>query len=527
MADLSKPGVTFQPTAGRKLLEGARKIVGAVAPTLGPNARSVVHQDLGGNIEFLDDAGSIARRIVQISDREADMGAMYARHLLWTMRERVGDGAATAAVVFQSVLDGGHRVITAGANPVRLRHHLERVVDEASADLASQTMQLHQVTGSRRQALELTARSTCNDPELAVSLAACVDVIGSHGRFDTRRAMDRCVRHSFVEGSYWAGSTHSKAALPAKPAGRTELIHAGLVMGDAKVESLADLVHLDQVASEAGVTDLVVFTPSISDEMLGAIRTGRHGTCNLVPVKLGTADVGLAAETFGDIAVMAGGRPTVTAAGQSVRSVTVDDVGRTRRFWVDADHFGISGGQGDPMKRRERVAALRAAYDDSDDQATRNRLLPRLGRLLGGTAVIHIGGTTETEIKNREAVVDRTVRVLRAAVSSGVLRGGGVALLRCRDSLLNAAADDDSSEFEAQVAFEIVAAALEAPARTLAHNAGLEPAEFMSDGITAPDVFDVASVQIEAVERAVRGAALLLTSEALVRVRQPEVSLTP
>ena len=244
-----------------------------------------------------------------------------------------------------------------------------------------------------------------------------------------------------------------------------------------------------------------------------------------------------------DIALLTGGRAILQTAGDSLENVGASDFGWARWVWADDKNFGFASGKGRPAQIRQQARRLRQTYAESDDDDTRARALARLGNLNGGLATVYVGGIAEDEIRQRKDSAERAIRALRAAAAGGVIPGGGVALLGCREWLLAEARQQD--ELESRAARLMLAQAVEAPIRRLLANAGYEPSEVLAqlagcadghgfDAITggivdmaAAGIVDVAQVQVEALRRAVSSAALALTIDVLVLHRQPETMTEP
>src|SRR5689334_16824735 len=178
------PHVTFQPRAGEGMRRGINLLADLVRPTLGPVPRLVAVDRIAPGPtcpELLDDAGLVARRFLAVGDRQADLGAMFLRHVLWRQHERAGDGTATTAVLFQSVYNQGHQRIAAGGNAARLRRCLEqdlRLILDALAEMA--------VPLRGQQQIAQLAESISKDPELANALGEIFDIVGEHGAIDVR-----------------------------------------------------------------------------------------------------------------------------------------------------------------------------------------------------------------------------------------------------------------------------------------------------------------------------------------------------
>lgn len=242
-----------------------------------------------------------------------------------------------------------------------------------------------------------------------------------------------------------------------------------------------------------------------------------------------------------DLAILTGGRPLLKAAGDSLRGMTVDDLGRARRAWSDRSFLGITGGKGDPRSLRRHIAGLRAAFKAADDPAARAKLQQRIGKLLGGSATLLIGGSTESEMTIREELARKSCELLRAALREGVLPGGGLALLACRERLRCLIAA--SSNLDQQFAYRILIRALEEPARIIAANAGYDASTVLAQvdhaeagfgfdarsgqiiDMAQAGIYDVAAAQKAAVRVAIAGAATVLTVDTLIHKRNPESTI--
>ena len=202
--------LVYQPDASLSLQRGINLIVDAVRPTLGPIPRTVaVSQALDNKPpDLLDKGGLIARRISDLPDRDADMGAMLLRQMLWQLYEDCGDGTATAAVIFQSIYNEGLKVIAAGGNAMRLRQNLGDFLDIVLLSLAEMTSP---ICGPEQ--LAQLAECICHDPELAEKLGEIFDFIGEHGQLDVRRGHTRAMEHDYMKGMYWRRGAVSRAML--------------------------------------------------------------------------------------------------------------------------------------------------------------------------------------------------------------------------------------------------------------------------------------------------------------------------
>jgi chaperonin GroEL len=527
------PGVILQPQVYEGLRGGINKLVAAIRPTLGPLPRLVVNEKESkvGRPEFLDDGAVIARRVIQLPSREEDMGAMYLRQVLWSLHEKAGDGTATAAVMFQTIFNEGLRYIVAGGNAMRLREQLEAAGDQVIAELEKQVTHL-----KGKEQLASLARTICYDQPLAKMLGEIFDIIGEYGRLEIRPGRSRDLEREYVEGMYWNSGILSRLLLPDPIQGRVQLENTAVLCCDLEIKEAQELTAALDTAVHAGHKSLLLVAAAISERAMALLLTNRD-KIQVVAVKAPALDSITRSEALNDIALLTGGKAFFKAAGDTLDNLQPADLGQTRRAWADADYFGIVGGQGDPRQLRQHIAQLRTALATLDDQDIRKRLQERIGKLMGGSAILWVGANTVLDIEARKTLAERTAEAMRGAIRDGVLPGAGVAFLECRKILQNKKhAAQDSDE---RMAYNIVLKALETPTRVLIENAGFKPDEELARitlngpgsgfdavkgkvvNMSLAGIYDSASVVKAATFNAVHGAALALTVDVLIHRKDP------
>ena len=517
-------------------------MVGAVRPTLGPLPRHTVMQRSFRDKppELLDDGATIARRIIQLPERDEDMGAMFVRQVLWHVHEKVGDGTATTSVLFQSVYDQGVRYVVAGGNAMRLRHFLEQGTRLVLKLLSGMSVQI-----DGKEMLAQVAESICHDPPLAKMLGEIFDVVGEYGQFDTRSGRSRHLEREYVEGMYWKGRAHSRQMIVGRPKSRAELKDASILITDLLVEDPREFVPVLEMAKRADIRSLLITTVTVSEDAISVLllASQNRDEFDVVAAKTPGATIMEQAGALQDLAVLTGGRPVLRRAGGMMSRVRLEDLGRARRAWADRFHFGIVGGGGDPRALRQHIGNVRTAFSRAKDRDARGKLRERIGKLMGGSAVLRVGGESEMEIRARKAVAERTADALRGAMMEGVLPGGGMALLACRPALREALGQ--STDLDEAAAYRILIRTMEEPIRTILTNAGYDAGEVMGEikhagpgsGFNArtgqivnmadAGIYDATAVTRQAVFSAVSGAGLALTTDVLVHRKKPVESTEP
>jgi chaperonin GroEL len=516
--------------------KGINQMVEAIRPTLGPRPRIVAIERTPNNKapELLDDGGTIARRIIQIANRDADMGAMFIRHLLWRLHEEVGDGTATAAVLFQSIYNQGVHHVVSGGNAMQLRRYLGKAIPVILDELTGMTIHLE-----GKEKLARIAEAICYDPPMAKLLGEIFDIIGEHGRLEIRSGRGRELEREYVEGMYWETGIFSREMITDHTLFRTQLENAAILISDLEIDDPRQLLPVIGMAMQAEIRALLIIASRLSDHAVALLLANKHPE-KFQAIAVKTPGFGLSdqAAALEDLAVLTGGRAFTRFAGYSLQEVTLEDLGHARRAWADRSNFGIVGGKGDPRGVRQYLANLRGAFRSTEDREARKKLQQRIGKLIGGSATLRIGGVTELELNARKELAERTAEALRGAIMEGVLPGGGASLLACRPALERMM--DQSSDPDERAAFRILIRALEEPLRTIVTNVGFDDREIMAEikragpgygfdvvseqivDMAQAGIFDVATVLKSAVHSAIAGAALALTTDVLVHHKKPE-----
>jgi chaperonin GroEL len=530
-----KPGVVFQPETHLGLQQGVNLMIDAIRPTLGPLPRSVCIERVlpGKPPEMLDSGGTIARRVPEIYGRNADMGAMFVRHMLWRLQEKIGDGTATAAVIFQVVFNQGIAYLASGGNAMRLRAFLEEglrailcELEKASSNLCGQDQ------------LTRYAETVCHDTELAAMLGEIFDILGPYGRLEIRSGRRREISREYVQGSYWDEGLLSPNLLIDPRQQRSVVAEGGVLATDLIVEDPEDIIHVMELAIEAGLNGVLLIVESISDQALGIIRAQANWEkVKILAVKIPGNFAEAQTPNLVDLALLTGGRAVLQATHTRLTSVTQEDFGTARQVWATHDTFGVTTPKGDPREVRSYVEDLQQAYRRCDKVDEQEKLALRIGRLLGGSATLWIGAITQDEYEVRKEQAERTARAMRTALLDGVVPGGGCTLLGCQAALLErmrGATDPDQ-----RAAYRILARAVEEPFRTLLANAGYasgaihgllaqagyrQAFDLRTHTLAEPGaagLLDAAGVLREAAHSAISSAALLLTTDVLVHLKNP------
>ena len=515
----------FNEEARRSLEAGVNKLADAVKVTLGPKGRNVVLDKKFGAPTITNDGVSIARE-VELEDQFENMGAQLVKEVATKTNDIAGDGTTTATVIAQALVREGLRNVAAGANPMGLKKGMEKAVAAAVESLASQAIQ---VDDSKDKIAQVAAISAADDSVGRV-IAEAIDKVGKDGVVTVEESNTFGMDLDFVEGMQFDKGFLSPYFVTDPERQEAVLDEPYILFNQGKISNVQEILPLLEKVMQAG-KPLLIIAEDIEGEALATLVVNKiRGTFNSVSVK---------APGFGerrkamlqDMAILTGGQVVAEEVGLKLETVDISLLGSARKIVITKDDTTIIEGAGDSADVAGRVAQIRAEIDNTDSDWDREKLQERLAKLAGGVAVVQVGAATEVELKEKKHRIEDALSATRAAIEEGIVAGGGTALLRSRVALGDVI---DSLEGDEATGARIIAAALDAPTRLIASNAGHEGAVVVqqvesasgSNGFNAATgemadlveagVIDPVKVTRAALQNAASIAGLLLTTEALV-----------
>ncbi|KAA0234841.1 MAG: 60 kDa chaperonin 1 [Acidimicrobiales bacterium] len=514
----------FDEDARRGLESGVNRLADAVKVTLGPKGRNVVLDKKFGAPTITNDGVSIAREI-ELDDPFENMGAQLVKEVATKTNDIAGDGTTTATVLAQSLIREGLRNVAAGANPMGLKKGIEKAVDAAVEAIQTQSKEIDE-----KSEIAQVAAISAADPAIGEVIADAIDKVGKDGVVTVEESNTFGMDLEFVEGMQFDKGFLSPYFVTDPERQEAVLEEPYILFNNGKITSVQDLLPVLEKVMQSG-KPLLVIAEDVEGEALATLVVNKiRGTFNSVAVK---------APGFGerrkamlaDMAILTSGQVISEEVGLKLENVTVDLLGTARKIIVTKDDTTIVEGAGSEEDVKGRVAQIKREIDDTDSDWDREKLQERLAKLAGGVAVVKVGAATEVELKEKKHRIEDALSATRAAIEEGIVPGGGTALIRARgsvDSLIGKLEGDEGT------GAQIVSRALEAPARLIADNAGLEGAvvvqqierETGATGLNAATgdfedllkagVIDPAKVTRAALQNAASIAGLLLTTEALV-----------
>ena len=515
--------IVFGEEARRGLERGMNVLADTVKVTLGPRGRNVVLDTKWGAPTITNDGVSIAKEI-ELDDPYEKLGAELVKEVAKRTDDVAGDGTTTATVLAQAMVREGLRNVAAGANPLALKRGIEQAVDAVTEALRHQARDVE-----TREQIAATAAISAGDSTIGETIAEAMDKVGKDGVITVEESNTFGIELELVEGMRLDKGYISPYFITDAERMEAVLDDPYVLVVENRISNLADLLPILEKVIQAG-RPLAVLAEDVEGEALAALVVNKvRGTFASVAVKApGFGDRRKA--MLADLAILTGAQVITETAGLTLDSVGLDMLGRARTVIVTKDETTIVDGAGADEQIAGRVAQIRTEIDNSDSDYDREKLQERLAKLAGGVAVIKVGAATEVELKERKHRIEDAVRNAKAAVEEGLLAGGGVALANAAASALDKL---DLTGDEATGA-NIVRAALTAPLRQIAVNAGLEGgvvAEKVSSlppghGLNAETgeyvdmvkagIVEPTKVTRSALQNAASIAALFLTTEVLV-----------
>ncbi|MEW5884733.1 MAG: chaperonin GroEL, partial [Armatimonadota bacterium] len=513
----------YDENARRALERGVNKVANAVKVTLGPKGRNVVLDKKWGSPTITKDGVTVAKEI-ELEDPYENMGAQLCKEVASKTNDVAGDGTTTATILAQSMVNEGLRYVAAGGNPIALKRGIDKAVDVAVEAIAKRAIKVKD-----RSQIEFVATIAGNDPEIGKHVADAFDRAGRDGVIQVEESKGRETVLEVVEGMQFDRGYISPYFVTDPERMEAVLEDVMILIHEKKISSAQDFLPFLEKAAAARRPLLVIAEDVEGDALATLVLNKIRGVLQVAAVKApGFGDRRKA--MLEDIAILTGGKFISEDLGTKLENVTIDMLGRAKKIVITKEDTTIIQGAGSKSDVQGRINVIKGQIDTTESSYDREKLQERLAKLAGGVAVIKVGASTETELKEKKHRYEDAISATRAAIEEGIVPGGGVTLLEVADSL-NSIEVADADE---QTGLNIVRRALEEPLRTLAENAGLEGSimvEKVREGkkgwgldvtsgelveMTKVGIVDPAKVTRSALQNAASIAGLVLTTEALV-----------
>jgi chaperonin GroEL len=455
----------FNEDARRSLERGVNILADAVKVTLGPKGRYVVLDKKFGAPTITNDGVTIAREI-EVEDVFENQGAQLVREVATATNDVAGDGTTTATVLAQAIVREGMKNVAAGANPMALKRGIENAVDSVVENLKTQSKDV-----SGREDIARIATVSSREREIGDVIADAIEKVGKDGVVNVEEGQTLGLELEFTEGMQFDKGYLSPYMITDPERMEAVLEDPYILVANQKIGAVKDLLPVLEQVIQSG-KPLLIVAEDVEGESLATIVVNKlRGTFQAVAVKApGFGD--RRKRMLEDIAILAGGEVITEEMGLKLENTKLSQLGRARRVVIDKDTTTIIDGAGDTEAIKGRIKQLKSEIENTDSDFDREKLQERLAKLSGGVAVVKVGASTETEMKEKKHRVEDALQAARAALEEGQVPGGGVALINAADAI----GDEVLGKLEGdeRTGAQIIIRALEEPLRQLAYNAGLE-----------------------------------------------------
>jgi chaperonin GroEL len=522
--------VKFSTDARERMLRGVEILADAVRVTLGPKGRNVILDKSFGAPRITKDGVSVAKEI-ELTDKFENMGAQMVREVASKTSDIAGDGTTTATVLAHAIVKEGVKAVAAGMNPMDLKRGIDMAVQAVIEDVKKRSRSV----STNQEISQVGTISANGETEIGEMIARAMEKVGNEGVITVEEAKSLETELDVVEGMQFDRGYLSPYFITNPEKMICEMENPYILIHEKKLTGLQPLLPVLETVVQSG-RPLLIISEDVEGEALATLVVNKlRGGLKVAAVKApGFGDRRKA--MLEDIAILTGGQLISEDIGIKLENVNISMLGTAKRVLISKDDTTVINGAGAKADIEARCNQIRAQVEETSSDYDREKLQERLAKLSGGVAVIRVGGATEIEVKERKDRVEDAMYATRAAVAEGIVAGGGVALLQAYKSLESLKPQND----EQRVGIDIIRRALQAPARQIAVNAGVDGSIVIGKLLESKDInfgynaqtgeytdlvkagiVDPTKVVRIALQDAASIAGLLITTEAMV-AEKPE-----
>lgn len=522
--------VNFGSEARSKMQNGLNVLANAVKTTLGPRGRHAAIERQYGPPLITKDGVTVAQSI-DLNCRIENMGAQLIKSVASSTNTTAGDGTTTATVLAQSIYNDGAKMVAAGHNPVLIKRGIDMAVSSVVASLESQAVDVSDEDSIR----SVATISANNDEKLGELISDAISTVGENGVISVEEATGSDTSVSYTEGISYDRGFLSPLFVTNAERMTVEFSNPYILIYDGVLSSSQEILPLLQDVSKDGGTLLIIAKDVTSEALQTLILNKARGTLSVCATKApGFGDI--RCDMMEDIAVLCGGK-FFSSEGAPVRQARLEDLGRARKVMVSRNKSSIIDGVGSDDAVSDRVSSIKSQIDNSDDLFAHQiaSLRDRLSTMSGAVALFRVGGTSESEMRERKDRVEDAINAVTAALSEGVVAGGGAALLHCIKDLKKLSSKKGMTPEEI-IGVGIVNKSIRSPFIQILENAGVEHHEYMQKVISSKNtvcgfdalsnsfkddmiycgIVDPTKVVRSALENAASASGTLLTTEVTI-----------
>jgi chaperonin GroEL len=528
---MSAKELKFNIDGRDQLKKGVDKLANAVKITLGPKGRNVIIEKKFGSAQITKDGVTVAKEI-ELEDPFENVGAQMVKEVASKTADDAGDGTTTATVLAQSIVQVGLKNVTAGANPMDLKRGIDKGVAKVVENLRKQSISVGDDYVKIEQVATISAN---NDSEIGKLIAEAMKKVKKEGVITVEEAKGIETTVEIVEGMQFDRGYISPYFITDPEKMEAVLENPFILITDRKISTMKDILPVLEPVAQAG-RSLLIIAEDIEGEALATLVVNKlRGSLKIAAVKApGFGD--RRKEMLEDIAILTGGVVISEEKGLRLDAAKMEMLGKAEKLTIDKDNTTVVNGAGAKETIAKRVSQIKTQIENTTSDYDREKLQERLAKLAGGVAVLYVGASTETEMKEKKDRVDDALSATRAAVEEGIVPGGGVAYIRAISALDKLKGDNDDET----TGILIVKRAIEEPLRQIVENAGLEGSVIVQkvkegkgdygynaqtdkyENLYASGVIDPTKVTRVALENAASIAGMLLTTECVIVEKKEE-----
>lgn len=460
------------------MLKGVDQLADTVAVTLGPKGKNVLIEQSFGGPKITKDGVTVAKAI-ELKDKYMNMGARLVQDVANNTNEAAGDGTTTATVLARAIAKAGFEAVSKGANPNEVRRGVMVAVDVVTEGLRNMAKQVT----TTEEIAQVATISANNDRTIGDLISTAMERVGKDGVITVKDGKTVTDELEVIEGMKFDRGYISPYFINSAKGQKVEYENALLLISQAKISSVQEIVPALELAN-ANKRPLVIIAEDVDSEALTALVINR--------LKIGLQVVAVKAPGFGDnrkntlrdIAISTGAEVFGDDMGLKLDEVQLNDLGHVGEVVVTKDDTLLMKGKGDSAAVDQRVAQIKEEIENTNSDYEREKFQERLAKLVGGVAVIKVGGGSEVEVNERKDRVTDALNATRAAAEEGIVPGGGTALIRCAKLLDNITATNEDQ----RIGIGIIRSALFEPCATIVSNTGIEPAVVVEKVAASEDV---------------------------------------
>jgi chaperonin GroEL len=440
--------IEFGSEGRKKLVSGIDKLADAVVATLGPNGRNVVIVNDQGQVQSTKDGVTVAKSI-SLSDNVEEVGVKMVKQAAIKTADNAGDGTTTSTLLAREMVKAGINHLNNGANAVEIKRGIDAAVKQVVEELRRN---VKEEISSEEQLEQVATISANNDPEIGKLIATALNKVGREGVVSIEESKSGDTALETVEGMQFERGYKSHYFVTNNSNMTAYLDNPYILIADKRFTQINDLLPILQAVSSQS-RPLLIIAEDIEGEALATLIVNKtRGIIKVAAVK---------APDFGDrrkliledIAILTGGQVFSTEKGMKLDKFSWDWLGSARLVTITKDTTTIVDGKGSTETIQSRIEELQQQIENANSLFEQEKLQERLAKFVGGVAIVHVGGNTETEIKEKKDRVEDALYATKAAIEEGIVPGGGSALLFAREAITHPKEDSDAVRIGKQIVY--------------------------------------------------------------------------